>query len=212
LNVGVLPNTVYFGYAPASALSLTTQVSGGTGSYNYTWSNGGVSPATIVSPQASATYTVTVTDNNGCSGSASKLVNVIDVRAGRKRDKIVICHKPAKQQSSLEVGSSGVMDHLLHGDMLGSCLTNEEVLKILVNISIVAYPNPSNNYFIIHLWVKGEEKFTVVVRDIFGKTIETKKDQHPGQTLRLGADYKKGLYFVELIQGNEKQVLKLIKQ
>jgi hypothetical protein len=50
------------------------------------------------------------------------------------------------------------------------------------------------------------------VRDIFGKTIETKKDLQPGQALKLGAEYRPGLYFVELIQGKDRQILKLIKQ
>ncbi|HVG17108.1 MAG TPA: ExeM/NucH family extracellular endonuclease, partial [Chitinophagaceae bacterium] len=212
LHVGVLPNTVYPGYAPATTLSLNAQVTGGTGSYNYSWSNGSVNPVTAVSPEAPATYTVTVTDMNGCSGSASKLVNVIDVRAGRKGDKVAICHKPAKQQSNLEVGSSDVMNHLLHGDMLGTCLTDNELPALLAKISIIVYPNPSNNYFIINLSLKGDHMFTVIVRDIFGKTIETKKDLQPGQALKLGAEYRPGLYFVELIQGKDRQILKLIKQ
>lgn len=50
LPSGVLPNTVYIGYAPASSLTLTSVVTGGTGPYNYTWSNGSHANAITVSP------------------------------------------------------------------------------------------------------------------------------------------------------------------
>jgi gliding motility-associated-like protein len=50
--------------------SISVQVSGGTGSYTYSWTG---SPATTptISGLSAGTYTVTVTDANGCNGTAS---------------------------------------------------------------------------------------------------------------------------------------------
>jgi len=89
---GVLANTVYPAYAPASSLILHANVSGGTGPYSYTWSNGGTTNSIIVSPSVTTTYSLTVQDQNGCPGSATKMVNVADIAGGNKGDKIVVCH------------------------------------------------------------------------------------------------------------------------
>ena len=60
--------------------SITAQVSGGTGPFSYSWNNGG-STANILS-LAGGSYTVTVTDSQGCSGSATAvLVNPTTLNA-----------------------------------------------------------------------------------------------------------------------------------
>ena len=120
LPSGVLANTVYPAYAPASSLTLQANVSGGTGPYSYSWSTGATTSSITVSPTTATVYTVTVRDVNGCPGasSASKTVNVVNVAGGNKGDKIVICHNG---NNTLTIGSPGVADHLLHGDMLAGC-------------------------------------------------------------------------------------------
>jgi hypothetical protein len=83
LPQGVLPNTVYPAYAPASSLMLTANASGGTGPYSYSWSNGSSAQTLTVSPTSATPYTVTVRDQNGCPGTASTMVNVVDVSGGK---------------------------------------------------------------------------------------------------------------------------------
>jgi len=64
--------------SPNNAISCNTtavisaSATGGTGTLNYSWSNGATTPSTVV---YSGTYVITVTDANGCSASNS--VNVI---------------------------------------------------------------------------------------------------------------------------------------
>ncbi len=57
--------------------TATITVSGGVAPYSYAWSNGGTTNS--ISNLASGTYTVTVTDDNGCTITES--VNVIDAGA-----------------------------------------------------------------------------------------------------------------------------------
>lgn len=53
-----------------TTVTLMASAYGGTGIYNYQWSNSGVTIATQnVTPTSTTTYTVTATDNNGCKGS-----------------------------------------------------------------------------------------------------------------------------------------------
>jgi hypothetical protein len=64
--------TICFG----SSANLKVSSIGGTPSFNYTWSNGGISNSTIVTPNNTASYIVTVSDNAGCIGKDTVLVIV----------------------------------------------------------------------------------------------------------------------------------------
>ena len=211
LPSGVLANTVYPAYAPASSLLLQANVTGGVGPYSYSWSNGVTTSSVTVSPTATTTYSVTVRDQNGCPGSATKTVNVVDVSGGNKGDKIVICHKG----NELTIGSSGVADHLLHGDMLGRCeaITSRAPSTIVSEsqFTVSVLGNPSPNYFDIRLRGKADNNIQMTVYDNMGRVIETKSSLSSNQTIRLGNFYRSGIYLVEIVQGTHKQTLKLVK-
>lgn len=212
LGGGVLPNTVYPAYAPASSLMLQANVSGGTGPYNYSWSNGATTSSVTVSPIATATYSVTVKDQNGCPGSATKTVNVVDISGGKNGDKIVVCHKG----NTLTIGTSGVADHVLHGDMLGGCEPSSvKVLSAAVreetDLAIRIFSNPSPNYFDIQIRGKADNNIRLTVYDNMGRVIERKSSLSSNQTIRFGNSYHSGIYLVEIVQGTQKQTFKLVK-
>ena len=211
LSSGVLPNTVYPAYAPASSLMLQANVSGGTGPYTFSWSTGATTSSITVSPTATTSYWVNVADQNGCPGSATKTVNVVDVSGGKNGDKIVICHKG----NTLTIGAGGVADHLGHNDMLGSCeVTSARAPSIVVQespLEIKVLGNPSPNYFDIRLRGKADNNIRITVYDNMGRVIETKSSVPSNQTIRLGSLYRAGIYLVEIEQGAQKQTLKLVK-
>jgi CHRD domain/Secretion system C-terminal sorting domain len=216
LAQGVLPNTVYPPYAPASSLTLQANVTGGTTPYTYSWSNSATSSSITVSPTVATTYSVTVTDQNGCPGSASKTVNVLDVAGGNKGQNIVVCHKGNTQA----VAAPAVPAHLAHGDMLGSCndasqsvTARETVTKQMSKdeFSVRVLSNPSPNYFELQLDGNAGSKIELKVYDLQGRVIETKPSLQSNQTLRLGAFYNPGIYLVQITQGTQVQTIRLIK-
>lgn len=208
---GVLPNTVYPAYAPASSLMLQANVSGGTGPYSYNWSNGATSSSVTVSPAATTSYSVSVQDQNGCPGSATKTVNVVNISGGNKGDKIVVCH----HGNSLTIAGPAVADHLLHGDMLGSCEPDSRTVRSgdvrETDFAIRVLGNPSPNYFDIQLRGKEGNNIRLTVYDNLGRIIETKSSLLSSQTVRLGSSYHSGIYLVVITQGTQKQILKLVK-
>lgn len=208
LPSGTQANTVYIGYTPASSLTLTATVNGNAGDYSYNWSNGAVTASTSVSPLATTTYNLTVTDTNGCQSGTSKTVMVKDIRGGRKLDKVIICHKPGDINSTLEVNENLVANHLSHGDALGSCGPVPEYPALKVTAS----PNPTTTSFLVSL--KGGNPLQPVnmkVYNILGRQVEQRQNLQTGQSFRMGEDYKLGLYLVEFSQGREKEVLLLLK-
>lgn len=67
----------------------SVQVSGGTGPFNYTWSSGGNSDTET--GLANGSYTVTVTDANGCSSVASASIAVPSVLSAASSQSNVSC-------------------------------------------------------------------------------------------------------------------------
>lgn len=210
---GTRANTVYPAYAPASSLMLQANASGGTGPYTYSWSNGAATPATTVSPVATTTYSVAVKDQNGCAGMASKTVSIMDVSDGKKGDKIIVCHNG---KNSLSIASAAVASHLQHGDMLGSCEANGNANRLstanlpATSLAVKILGNPSRTYFDIQIGGLTNKNVRMNVYDNLGRLVET-RSQQANQTIRFGNSYKPGTYLVELIQGTQKQTLRLIK-
>ncbi|HRH34623.1 MAG TPA: hypothetical protein PKY12_06165, partial [Catalimonadaceae bacterium] len=60
----------------SNSVTLTATVTGGTGLYSYTWSNGMTTPSITVAPNVTTTYSVTVASLNGSNCSASDVVVV----------------------------------------------------------------------------------------------------------------------------------------
>jgi hypothetical protein len=216
LSSGVLANTVYIGYTPASSITLNALASGGQPSYTYNWSSGSTVASAIVSPLVNTTYTVIATDANGCQAYASKLIKVLDIRAGKKLTDVSVCHKGI----SIDVKPGSVADHLNHGDMLGKCgaqvFVQRPDLPVIADtkaMSIVAYPNPATNAFTLSFKTNNSSSIvSLKVYDLLGRIVERKENLRVNQNLQVGKNYQPGIYFAEVAAGTEKVIVKLVKQ
>ena len=204
LPSGTAANTVYIGYTPASSISLTADVSDGTPAYTYNWSTSATGSGVTVSPASNTTYSVTVTDANGCQATAEKDIIVMDIRGGRKLDKVVICHN----SNTLEVSGSSVPAHLAHGDMLGSCAGQPAPTRLTVKVA----PNPSASLFTLLLNTNNDlDNIYVRVIDVFGRVLEQKQLAPGSQNLTVGSQLRPGLYYLEVRQKNDRDVRILVK-
>ena len=216
LSSGTLANTVYIGYSPASSITMTASASGGTPGYSYSWSSGSITSTATVSPIVNTNYTVTITDSKGCQAIATKQIKVMDIRSGKKLDKVSVCHNGS---ATLSVSQAETAIHLSHGDMLGECgatsgaITKGSFEKEAISASklaIVAMPNPSAKGFMLNVTGDAGSQLILRVMDISGRIVET-KNLTSNQSIRVGDNYRAGMYFAEIMQGNERKIVKLIK-
>jgi hypothetical protein len=220
---GVMANTVYPGYAPASSITLTADASGGSGTYSYVWSNGATTKSITVSPATTTTYTVNVKDGSSCTATASKQVNVTDVRCGNKLDKVSVCHN----RNTLCIDKTSVSDHLNHpGDMLGECgnsivagrvaasaTINEETTMAATVAGV--YPNPNKGQFILQLGTTKATRADVQILNAQGAIVSTKTVQTGSkeQTVQLSIPNPvAGTYLVKIISKEGVQILKVLVQ
>jgi hypothetical protein len=82
-----------------------------------------------------------------------------------------------------------------------------EALKLDVNVM----PNPSADNFNVIINGKDGDAVTVKVTDMLGRLIETHEKVTSTGILRLGATWKSGIYFAEVVQGDQRKVVKMIK-
>lgn len=220
VNPGGAEGTLYIGYGPTS-LTLSATVSGGTTPYTYRWTQGspggtvlGTKSTLTVSPTTLTTYYLSVSDAAGCSApAASKTINVVDVRCGTKLSLVTVCILQKGSYFTQCVASSKVKGYLSAGGYLGACLpgagSGGENTTGTLTVSVI--PNPAPYYFTLLINSQSDEPVTVRVVDATGRLIEVLQDVAPNRSINIGANYRPGLYHAEVIQGNQRVVVKMIK-
>jgi hypothetical protein len=78
-------------------------------------------------------------------------------------------------------------------------------------LDVLVMPNPTSNFF--NLVINGNTKDPVSVRivDVFGRIMERHEKVVPGKAISLGQKWKNGTYIAEVIQGDQRRVVKIIK-
>jgi uncharacterized delta-60 repeat protein len=79
--------------------------------------------------------------------------------------------------------------------------------------NVVAMPNPSHDYFNLKIESSSKyEKTSIRVLDVAGRVIESRTTSNVNETIRLGQHFIPGVYLVEVTQGKNKKVIKIVKQ
>lgn len=209
------PNTIYIGYG-LQCVYLSATVTGGVrppAGYKFQWSTGastsyinvcGTTPGTY-------TYTVTVTDSLGCQATASKVINVVDVRCGPQNNKVLVCftifgrtstqcYTPAQATLALLIGAQlGPCGSTLQSEPLTTAPKKAEAADWL-NGQLLISPNPNNGNFTLQ-W-KGVLPTEVRIYDQNGKPVYGKmiNGSTKNQVLSIQCGpLASGMYIVQVI-------------
>jgi hypothetical protein len=82
----------------------------------------------------------------------------------------------------------------------------------LGKLTVTALPNPSSKDFTLITQCSSNKTLQLRVRDVLGRAVETRNGIEASTTFRIGTYYRPGLYLVEVVQGTERQILKLIRR
>lgn len=101
-----------------------------------------------------------------------------------------------------------------HGVETSSRMLNglETAQPIDKAFAVSGYPNPTRNNFNLQINGLLNEKVTVRVVDMTGRLVEQRTNLAANQVISIGANYGTGVYNIEVIQGDKKQQLRLLKQ
>jgi hypothetical protein len=200
---------VVYGYG-SNCVTLNAAASGGVAPYSYSWSPGASAPGsstTQVCPTVTSTYTLTITDKNGCIRTDDVTVFVNDVHCGNKMDKVMVCHN----DKPICVSKDAIPDHLSHGDVLGLCTQPSAATK---NITIIAeteasklkisgFPNPFFNRTSIKYFLPFDGRVSIKLYDVSGKLLKTlvNADKKAGENQYelFRGDLLPGFYYAEVI-------------
>lgn len=78
-------------------------------------------------------------------------------------------------------------------------------------LTVKAFPNPSPNQFYVLTISTSQKPLGIIVTDNTGRTIESRTGLAANGLLNLGANYRPGIYYLQVKQGNNTQTVKLIK-
>src|SRR5262249_51642346 len=81
----------------------------------------------------------------------------------------------------------------------------KEQLTVKVN------PNPATDHFTLHIASNNDSPVSMRVTDLSGRLITVRPGISSNSKIDIGSDWRSGVYFVEVVQGKEKKVIKLIK-
>lgn len=214
--------TIYLGYG-WTCINIKGSGTQGKGPYTYLWSTGATTRTISIAPLATTTYTITITNSNGCHSSCEITINVVNVRCGVGLHKVEVCHlNSLNVWETLCVNRNVVATHLSHGDFLGACgsfakefnpneLSAENVSGDN-SIMMIVFPNPTSVHFTIQVGTDNtKDKIRLRILDMSGREIEVRENLTSDQIVELGLNYDNGFYIAELTQGNQKLTTKLVK-
>ena len=160
-------------------------------------------------------------DKYGCTATLlTKTIEVVDVRCGPKKDKVTVCVMQKGVPSTSCVTANSVQGYLDAGGYLGSCviyttgnirqtpLISEPVSE---NLAVVVLPNPTTSSFRLDIKSIQGKEVSIRILNTLGTVVETRKVTGGGNTLQLGANYRPGTYYAEVVQDGQRVTRKLVK-
>jgi hypothetical protein len=81
----------------------------------------------------------------------------------------------------------------------------------VAGLSIIAWPNPTVNYFNLRVTSQAKENVVIRMFDMAGKLVQVKRGA-AGDNYILGEGVVSGMYFIEVSQGDKTARAKVVKQ
>ncbi len=240
VSLGVDRYVLYGALGYTGCATLTPIITQGTAPFIYSWTssdgafNGSATPS--INPCNTAevvrTYTVSVTDANGCTATSSVNLTFINISCSNNGNnvKVKVCHRPPGNPTNCKticVSVNAYQTLLNSGSYLGECLPLCEtptyarsgatsISEYIVRdelFSVKLMNNPAATFF--RIYVSGGNMYdqvTIRITDINGRLMEQKNYNTSNTEIGVGSNFIPGIYLAEITQGQNRKTIKLIKQ
>ncbi|MEO6000468.1 MAG: malectin domain-containing carbohydrate-binding protein, partial [Chitinophagaceae bacterium] len=84
--------------------------------------------------------------------------------------------------------------------------------ETMQKLSVKTLENPTDHQFTLKISSGSAKPVTLSIYNTVGQLLEARNNVSPGGVQLFGLSYRPGLYYAEIRQGNEKVIMKLIKQ
>ena len=84
--------------------------------------------------------------------------------------------------------------------------------ELIKGLNVNATPNPSTMQFTLNTRSNSTDILIITVTDVMGRVVEKRSNVAANTSLQFGSKYQPGIYFVEVQQGSERKIIKLVKQ
>ncbi|MEO8772111.1 MAG: T9SS type A sorting domain-containing protein, partial [Ferruginibacter sp.] len=214
----------------SGSLSVTTTNGCGTSTTARTLSINKLNPAipgvidviqTQPCPNRVFTYSIAATPANSTSVQWTVPVAATLV-SGQGTNSIMVTYPGTSvngnvtAQSFNNCGSSTLRSTSVHlptcvEEKQSNCYTKDGSTKPAAEaMKVNVYPNPTVSDFKLQVVTAGKQTIHVRIMDAQGRSIKT-FEVMPYQTIHVGSDLKTGAYMMEVRQGNEVKITKLLK-
>ena len=169
------------GYTASGCHTFNPQITNGTGPFDYQWSTGATVASITECKSADGifSYTLTVTDADGCTGTATvQLIwSNIDCSNNTNGTKIKICHVPPGNPSNCQtvcISVNAAPALLANGSYIGNCQTPCPTARVSnpgVSGQIHVLPNPTTGKILVNYMNENVSASTIEIRDLQGRLV-----------------------------------------
>jgi hypothetical protein len=78
-------------------------------------------------------------------------------------------------------------------------------------LQVQAFPNPTQHYFSLRIQGQSNKPVQLRIVDVLGRIVEAKQGIAANTTLTIGHTYRPGVYYIQVLQSNQKATLKIVK-
>jgi hypothetical protein len=86
------------------------------------------------------------------------------------------------------------------------------LLEVESELTVLVAPNPSKSQFNLNIVGARDQEVSIKITDSYGRVIETRKGMFANSVIQLSKLQQAGMYFAEVVQGESRKVVKLLKQ
>ncbi|TDE44339.1 HYR domain-containing protein [Flavobacterium rhamnosiphilum] len=164
-------------------------------------------PLAPISIDGNATLQVTMTD-----GSSSGATDKIGITVWNKNGSLWYSNNwtGSTEEQAVNEGEVIINRNPANTAKVDLVATDMKTANIANGLTVKVYPNPSTSDFKLDVQSNGTEELFIRVIDVNGQLV-AKINSAVGKSIEFGQTFAAGVYFVEIRQGADRTVVKLIK-